>query len=138
MMEPYLIDGVYSRDGEKIYSSYVQALSGPVVKKETAHEMRTLMKETVSSGTSRKAFRGFSKSKFGVIDVGGKTGSLTGDQPRGKYDWFVGYADYNGRKIAVSALTIHGKLWRVKSSTLARKAIETYFQDKLTPIRTRL
>jgi hypothetical protein len=62
------------------------------------------------------------------VEVGGKTGSLTGLEPRGKYDWFVGYAQHGGQKIAISALTIHGKLWRVKSSYLARRAIEQYFK----------
>jgi beta-lactamase class D len=63
--------------------------------------------------------------------VGGKTGSLTGLDPEGKYDWFVGFASHGDQRIAVAALTIHRKLWRVKSSYLARKAIENYFKDRM-------
>jgi beta-lactamase class D len=27
------------------------------------------------------------------LDIGGKTGSLTGKNPEGKNEWFVGYAE---------------------------------------------
>jgi cell division protein FtsI/penicillin-binding protein 2 len=97
----------------------------------TASEIRSLMKETVLHGTSRGSFRGFFRKDFMDFDVGGKTGSLTGFDPKGKYDWFVGYAHSSGRKIAVAALTIHEKQWRVKSSYLARRAIESYFKESV-------
>jgi hypothetical protein len=43
----------------------------------------------------------------------------------------VGFAAHGDQKIAVAALTIHRQLWRVKSSYLARRAIEIYFKDRL-------
>jgi beta-lactamase class D len=48
--------------------------------------------------------------------------------PKGKYDWFVGYARSGKRKIAVASLVISQKTWRVKSSYLARRAFEQYFK----------
>ncbi len=94
----------------------------------TAGVIRSLMRETVHRGTSRGTFRGFFKRDYALLDVGGKTGSLSGTDPKGKYDWFVGYADGGTKRIAFASLTIHEKLWRVKSSYLARKAIESYFK----------
>ena len=137
MMEPYLIENIFSQDGQKLYSSYLQAAS-QTVSSDTARELRRLMRETISSGTSRKHFRGFFKSRFAEIEVGGKTGSLTGDDPKGKYDWFVGYGEYHGQRVAIAALTVNERVWRVKSSYVARRAIETYFQDKLTTIHSKL
>jgi cell division protein FtsI/penicillin-binding protein 2 len=130
MMQPYLVESIFDGQGEQIYSADPQVEEVSVDSK-TAAEIRVLMKETVAHGTSSKSFRGFFKHGFAELEVGGKTGSLTGTLPPGKYDWFIGFARNGKRKIAVAALTIHEKLWRVKSSFLARKAFESYFSPIL-------
>lgn len=126
MMEPYFVRSVYSRDGKELYRAQPR-MSAQAINAGTADEIRMLMHETVVRGTSRGAFRGFFKREFTNLKVGGKTGSLTGTSPKGKYDWFVGYGDDGFRRVAVAALTIHERLWRVKSSYLARRALETTF-----------
>ncbi|MGK5088011.1 penicillin-binding transpeptidase domain-containing protein [Bdellovibrionota bacterium FG-2] len=131
MMEPYIVQSVSTMEGESLYVAEPEVALTSVDPK-TAAEMRELMRETISQGTSKKSFRKFFKGEYALLDVGGKTGSLTGDQPKGKYDWFVGFAEGGSHRIAVAALTIHGKLWKVKSSVLARKVIESYFHGKLT------
>lgn len=130
MMEPYAVNSVHRGDGTQLYRAFPK-VAGQSLDSATAEEVRVLMRETVRRGTSRGSFRGFSRSRFSFVDVGGKTGSLSGLDPRGKYDWFVGYAEYGGQKIALAALTVHEKYWRVKSSYLARRSIETYFKDRL-------
>jgi len=129
MMEPYLVASVYQPDGTKLYTAQ-PTVSRQVITPDTAMEIRALMRETISHGTCQKAFHGFSR-ECALIDVGGKTGTLTGFNPLGKYDWFIGYAEYGGQKLAFASLTIHKDIWRVKSSQIAREAIETYFKDKL-------
>jgi peptidoglycan glycosyltransferase len=132
MMEPYVVRAVYSEKGEVLYNAEPKVAS-LAIDSATAAILRELMSQTITHGTSRKAFRGFFKKEYTDIDVGGKTGSLTGDSPRGKYDWFVGYGIQGEQKIAVAALTIHEKLWRVKSSYLARRAFEQYFKKTKNP-----
>jgi cell division protein FtsI/penicillin-binding protein 2 len=130
MMEPFMVEAVLDAQRSVLYAAEPKIASvtmGP----ETAHEVRALMKETVLHGTSRGSFRGFFKDHLSLVNVGGKTGSLTGYDPRGKYDWFVGYAVDGPHRFAVAALTIHEKLWRVKSSFLARLAIESYFKGSV-------
>jgi peptidoglycan glycosyltransferase len=129
MMEPYVVRSVHSMDGTELYEAD-PAVKQVSVNPATATEIRSLMRETVKRGTSRGAFRGFFRKAMAGIDVGGKTGSLTGLDPKGKYDWFVGYADNGEHKIAVASLTINEKAWRVKSSYVARRAFEAYFKDK--------
>lgn len=126
MMEPFVVESVHEASGASLYKSQASTL-GQAVDKDTAREMRELMRETVTHGTSKKSFRGFFQGRFAQADVGGKTGSLTGLNPRGKYDWFVGYAEFEGKQIAFASLSIHETYWRIKSAYLARKAIETYF-----------
>lgn len=130
MMEPYAVQSIHRVDGSQLYGATSQVSSGTAIDKQTALEIRTLMRETISRGTSRGTFRGFSRREFSMVNVGGKTGSLTGKDPKGKYDWFVGFADNGPHRIAVAALTVHEKLWRVKSSYLARRAIESYFRGR--------
>ena len=130
MMEPFLVQSMHGADGALLYSAQPRVAS-IAMDAETAAGIKELMKETVLHGTSRGSFRGFFKKGLSLLDVGGKTGSLTGTDPQGKYDWFVGYADSGPTRIAVAALTISEKKWRVRSSYLARRAIESYFKENL-------
>lgn len=131
MMVPYVVQSV--RDGgtgSVIYTAQPQ-ISSFTIDRRTSEDIQSLMRETILRGTSRKPFRGFFRGELADLNVGGKTGSLTGKQPPGKYDWFVGFADDGTTKIAYAALTIHEKYWKVKSSYLARKAMENCFKGKL-------
>lgn len=130
LMEPYIVSSLKNSDGEIVYTG-TPTLSSVVIEPQAAAEMKILMGETVSSGTSRSAFRGFKKSSLGYVEVGGKTGSLTGNDPEGRYDWFVGYGTSGEHRLAVAALVISKEYWKVKSSYLARRAIEIFFQENL-------
>jgi cell division protein FtsI/penicillin-binding protein 2 len=126
MMEPYLVNSLNSESGEKLYEAKAQQES-VIMSPESAAEIRILMRETVRNGTSRKAFRPVvRKRQFDEVEMGGKTGSLTGLNPKGKCDWFVGYARYHDQRIAVAALTVNEKKWRVKSSQLASQFLSDY------------
>jgi len=129
MMQPYFMNAAYLKSGKTLYRAE-PAIQSRVMSAETAGELKTLMRETVVSGTSRKAFHGFFRGKFRELEVGGKTGHLTDRNHRGRIDWFVGFAQAHGRKIAVSVLTMHKKYWTVKSSYLARRTFETAFSQK--------
>lgn len=134
MMEPYFLNAAYLKSGKTIYRSEPQVLA-KVTSPETAYELRTLMQETVSKGTSRKSFKGFFKGQFKELQVGGKTGSLMDKALKGKVDWFVGFAQAHGRKISVSVLTVNKQFWTVKASYLARRTIETAFSAKKVALK---
>lgn len=128
MMEPYIVESVISAERGPLYFAEQRMLSNPI-QSDSARGIRELMAETVKSGTSRVSFRDYLRKTVNLdIEVGGKTGSLTGTNPKGKYDWFVGYASLGERKIAVAALSINEETWKVKSSLVARTCIETYFK----------
>lgn len=128
MMEPFLVNSVFDDQGVSIYSAeYKQAST--IMSPESAVELRSLMTATVTKGTSRKSFRQtIRQARFDVVEMGGKTGSLTGLDPKGKCDWFVGYVIYNNKKIAVAALTVNEKNWKVKSSQLASFYLHEYIK----------
>ncbi len=131
MMEPYFIQSAMLKGGQVLYRPEPKLLS-QAISPQTANELRTLMRETVVRGTGRKSFKGFFKGSFHELDVGGKTGSLTGKDPGGKVDWFVGFARAGGRKIGVAVVTVHQKYWTVKSAYIARKTFEKAFQELRT------
>lgn len=128
IMEPYVVQSVTNAVKGPIYYAEPRVLAS-VVSPECANSLKELMYETVKSGTSRKSFRPYlRKNRHEEIEIGGKTGSLTGLSPKGKYDWFVGYVGDGEQKIALAALTINEETWKVKSSVVARTFMESYFR----------
>lgn len=129
MVIPYLVDSLKNSQGEIVYQGEVVD-RGQIVEAESAIQLQELMSQTVHSGTSRKSFRPLTRDRrFQEIEVGGKTGHLTGDNPKGRVDWFVGYAsDEQERKIAVAAITVNKEFWTVKSSHLAQTMFMKYFE----------
>lgn len=135
MMEPYLVESFSPTEVGVPYQAEPKVMA-QVISPETARELRKMMQDTVKLGTSRKSFRGLlRKSVLVDVEMGGKTGSLTGVEPKGKYDWFVGYAKKGDKSISLAVLTIHEKNWTVKSSYLATKAVETFFAQDFQEAR---
>jgi len=129
MMEPHLVKSLKDEAGNILYKADPKMMA-VTMKPETSEEVRVLMYQTVFNGTSRRSFRKLIRSpKYSEVEFGGKTGSLMGDNPKGKTDWFVGYARFKDQKIVVSAVTVHGELWRVKSSQLAADFFTRYLRD---------
>ena len=124
---PYLVSSLTDENGEKLYEGKTLD-NGVIMTKESAAKVRELMEQTVTAGTSRRSFRPIIKDrKFREIEMGGKTGHLTGDNPRGRVDWFVGFALDQERKIAVAAITVNKKFWTVKSAHLGQSMFRKYF-----------
>ncbi len=100
-----------------------------VIKDSTAKSLRKAMAKTVKAGTARSSFRR-NRRLMKKIDIGGKTGSITGGLPFGKRDWFVSYASpHNGddKGISLAVMIINDKKWHVRSTYLAKKIIEYYY-----------
>lgn len=124
---PYLVDEIFDEDGESVYKGETLE-RGQIMTEATAENMRELMEETVLSGTSRKSFRNLVRSKkFNEVQMGGKTGHLTGDNPKGRVDWFVGYAFDDDNSVAIAALTVNEKYWTIKSAMIAQMMFKKYF-----------
>jgi cell division protein FtsI/penicillin-binding protein 2 len=134
MPAPYIVEGIFKEDGSTLYKAKTLQLGQPI-SMATATKLRSMMTDTVETGTSRKSFKELTKKKsFDVIEMGGKTGSLMGANPKGKTDWFVGYGRLGPRMIAIAAVTVNKSQWRVKSSYLAQKIIREYFEAQATVV----
>lgn len=132
MMMPHLVQSLTGADGKELYRA--EAIdNGEVISSASAVKLREMMEETVISGTSRKSFRPLVRDRrFRELEVGGKTGHLTGDNPRGRVDWFVGYATDDVRSVSIAALTVNKEFWTVKSSHLANVLFRRSFEDRIS------
>lgn len=127
MVIPYIVDSLKNDKGESLYQAAMLE-RGQVMTKESAEKIRELMGQTVTKGTSRRTFSSLLRNKkFREISMGGKTGHLTGDNPKGRVDWFVGYASDDNHKIAIAAITVNKQFWTVKSSYIGQSLFKKYF-----------
>lgn len=131
MPKVQIMEKVTDSAGQVVMQAQEAPADYAVLSPDGVEKMKVLMEETISSGTSRKSFKHLRRDRrFREVEIGGKTGSLTGTNPRGKTDWFVGYAmGENGEKLAIAAVTVHVNLWRVKSSILAQSVVRRHFRD---------
>ena len=60
----------------------------------TYYGLREAMIRTVTHGTARKniSTRHMARKNYEALNIGGKTGSLDGKDPYGRYEWFMGFA----------------------------------------------
>lgn len=98
LMKPYLLDEIQSFDGKISVKKFSASKYGQLLEKEEAKILSSYMREVVKRGTAKKlSYPGF--------DIYGKTGTAEyrkEDGKLGSHSWFMGFAEKNGKKIAVS------------------------------------
>ena len=62
--------------------------------------------------------------------MAGKTGNLTGSDPRARYEWFAGVAPADDPRVAVAVLQAHGHLWWKTSAEVASDIFAELFCEK--------
>ena len=129
MMRPYIIEEVSDREGERLYQAKIELLAQPISAK-TAQDLTRMMLRTVEDGTASKTFNRYGKSLLQKMSICGKTGSLSGDNPPGLYDWFVGFAPADHPRIAFSAMVINNDRWRIKGAFVVQEALKEFFREK--------
>lgn len=111
------------------------ALPNPALKPNTYYGMMKMMKATTSVGTARTAFKKniYSYHRKRLL-TGGKTGTIDGGSPQGRYDWFAGFAQDRKdpqQKIIIVVMQHHGKIWTLKSSHVAALLINQWAKHNL-------
>ena len=103
---------------------------------DSAAELRSMMRRTIDRGTMSKAFRGYKRDRIlRNLEIGAKSGSINGNNPDGRRNWFMGYATdkRTGRSIAVGTLIIREDYFWIEADGLSRKIIRYYFSN---PVET--
>ena len=128
LMAPRLVDQAV-QDGKLLKVPSTRELER-VMAPETADSLTRMLLTTVTSGTSRKAFRSHDGRRLlGEMKIAAKTGSIDGDNPKGHYSWFAAYAPADRPRIALVALVINGDKWKIKASQLGEQALAEFFRQ---------
>ncbi|HWO13808.1 MAG TPA: penicillin-binding transpeptidase domain-containing protein [Polyangiaceae bacterium] len=99
-----------------------------------AHELTTMMLQTVASGSAYKAFHTPQGTEYlPHLAVAGKTGTLTRHEADRHYTWFVGFAPADRPEVAIATLVVNTAIWRIKAPQLAREVLRAYFADRRAP-----
>ena len=127
LVAPHWIDRIADANGREIAFA---PLAAPrrVVSPERAEELREMLVETTTRGTARRAFRQRNgRALLGPVQVAGKTGSLSGKDPDGRYEWFAGVAPSDEPRIAVAVLVVQGRVWWRNASQIASEVLKRVF-----------
>ena len=129
MRWPTVVRKVIKADGS--VEPLAQNQGKRVLSRQAAGRLAAMMVRTTTMGTARKAFN----SRRGTpllsdMKVGGKTGSLSRNDPYLHYSWFVGFAPAQNPKVAFAVLLGNPAKWRIKAHTAARMLLERYQKNQ--------
>lgn len=125
MMLPQIVESVVNEKGQLAYQAR-QSQLGLVLPDRQATTLLDMMESTVKEGTARKQFRKSKSLKQQNFSVAGKTGTLSGENPKGRYHWFVAAAPSDNPEIALAALVIDRGNARINGTGLGRQFLEYY------------
>jgi len=130
LVQPWWIDRALDGEGRELILPQRRP-DRRIMTPELAAELRQMLVRTTTNGTARSAFRDrWGRPKLGDIRVAGKTGNISGSDPSGRYEWFIGLAPAEDPTIAISVLQLHGDLWWMKSSEIAADVLHKIFCER--------
>lgn len=102
----------WAKDLEGIAPKQRIALDVGKFSENTYYGLRAAMLRSVTNGTARKhiSTKNMARKNFNALNIGGKTGSLDGNDPNGRYEWFMGFAqskDDPKKAIIVVIMQVH-------------------------------
>ncbi len=125
---PYWIERVVDEEGELLSAPQLVNDEPRALSERDAGRLRELMTETTVRGTARRAFRTRNgRPVLGDVRVAAKTGSLSGKNPPGHYDWFAAVAPADDPRVAIAVLTVRQRKWYQSSSQLGAQVLKQMF-----------
>jgi cell division protein FtsI/penicillin-binding protein 2 len=128
MMAPGLTDRITDRKGADKDIFTPRELRS-LVTPDTATALTRMLSSTVTTGTSRRAFHDRRGRPRIDVEIAAKTGSISGNDPRGQYSWFAAFAPAHNPRIALVALVINQDKWKIKSAQVGEQALEEFFSN---------
>lgn len=145
-VRPRIVSDVVDESGKVVWTMPANVSQPRAIKPATARAVTTMMDETVSDGTSYKAFHDAKGRAFlADIPIAGKTGTLTDASTQRFYTWFTGFsrapedddeadaqASTATHSVAVGVLVVNNPTWTIKANVLAREVLRAYFAEHKT------
>ena len=102
----------------------------------TYYGLREAMLRSVTQGTAHKhmSTKNMARKNFEALRIGGKTGSLDGNDPAGRYDWFMGFAEARNdpsKSIVVIVMQMHKEIRSQPATQVAATIINYWAHQNL-------
>ena len=102
----------------------------------TYYGLREAMLRSVTQGTAHKhmSTKNMARKNFEALRIGGKTGSLDGNDPAGRYDWFMGFAEARNdpsKSIVVIVMQMHKEIRSQPATQVAATVINYWAHQNL-------
>ena len=113
----------------------VAAGSQQVISEDAAEQLRSMMAQTIRSGTVSRTFWNSRHDRvLKNVQLGAKSGSIDGTEPDGRRNWFMGYAvhEKTGEAITIASLIIREDYYWIEADALSKKIIRYYFSRPVT------
>ena len=104
----------------------------------TYYGLRESMLRSVTQGTAHKhmSTKNMARKNFEALRLGGKTGSLDGTDPEGRYDWFMGFAESKAdpsKSIVVIVMQMHKEIRSQPATQVAATVINYWAHQNINP-----
>lgn len=104
----------------------------------TYYGLRESMLRSVTQGTAHKhmSTKNMARKNFEALRLGGKTGSLDGTDPAGRYDWFMGFAESKAdpsKSIVVIVMQMHKEIRSQPATQVAATVINYWAHQNINP-----
>ncbi len=121
LYKPYTLDKIQSPGGA-IVMPYFKSRYGDIMSKEEAGNLKWLMRSVVTDGTG-------SALMTDKYDAYGKTGTAEFSSNKDEaHSWFVGFAEKDGKKIAIAVVMEGAGSGSAHAVPLAKSVFDAYFQ----------
>jgi len=108
LVRPTWVTHVRDDDGRRLALPEPPPTPQPWTPELTA-QLRELLVRVTEDGTARRGFASRDGSpRLGTIRVAGKTGTLSGHDPEGRYRWFAGVAPAEAPQLAIATVVVDG------------------------------
>jgi TonB family protein len=98
---------------------------------EIAAALREVLVGVTEHGTARSAFHEPSgRPRLGPVRVAGKTGTVTGRDPAGRYQWFIGVAPAEAPRVAIATVVVRDSGHGHHAARIAAAALAEVFCDE--------
>lgn len=120
MMRSYDIDHTQNDAGVLVKQNKPKE-AGEIMTPEEAENLQALMRHVVTDGTGKAL-------NVDAYEAYGKTGTAEYNEKRDAHSWFIGYAENDGRQIAVAVVIEGAGAGSSHALPLAKKLFDRYYQ----------
>lgn len=137
LVTPYWIASAHDSAGNPVGLPR-RAEPNPIWPATIARRLREALVDVTEEGTARRAFRTRDgRARLGPVRVAGKTGTVTGRDPYGRYQWFVGLAPAEAPRVAIAAVVVNGPGRGHRAAEVAARVLSGIFctSERCDPAR---